>query len=337
MDLYSTNYLTGVVNSLQAPPSFLFDKYFTTEQTETSEEIHFDTESDVMGLAPFVSPVVEGKVMSNQGFTTSTFKPAYIKPKNVVDPGMALKRQKGEAIGGAYTPQQRLQMIVAATLANHRKLVARRLEWMAAKVLTTGKVTISGDQYQTREVDFKRLASHTFTASTLWSVSTANPLDDLQTWRDLILADSGSVAVDVVMEVGAWKAFRSNANVVKRLELQRRLGELPSLNQNAISGVGGALMGQVDGFNIWAYAGSYKDDSGAVQKMLPNGTVLMVGELGGVRAFGAIQDEEAGIQAIPYFSKSWVQPDPSRRFIMTQSAPLLVPYRTNASACATVL
>jgi hypothetical protein len=339
MDLYSTNYLTGVVNSLQTPPSFLLDHFFPTTQTETSEEIHFDVENDVMGLAPFVSPVVEGQILASQGFTTNTFKPAYIKPKSVVDPTRALKRYKGEPIAGAYSPQQRLQLIVADLLMTHRKLVARRLEWMAASVLCTGAVTITGERYQTRNVNFNRLASHnvTLASDAKWSNASANPLDDLQSWTDLILQDSGTSGLDVVLELSAWKAFRNNQYVAKRIEMQRGIGQAPSLSQDALNRIGGTFMGNVDGYNIWAYSGSYKDDQGVLKPMLPIGTVLVVGDMSGVQAFGAILDEAAGIQALPYFSKSWVQEDPSRRFLLTQSAPLLVPYRPNAAVAATVL
>ncbi|RWM89506.1 MAG: hypothetical protein EOR84_23935 [Mesorhizobium sp.] len=53
--------------------------------------------------------------------------------------------------------------------------------------------------------------------------------------------------------------------------------------------------------------------------------------------FRCILDEEAGIRAWPMFQKSWVEQDPSVRFIMTHSAPLTVPSRPNASFCATVI
>jgi hypothetical protein len=56
----------------------------------------------------------------------------------------------------------------------------------------------------------------------------------------------------------------------------------------------------------------------------------------GVRHFGAIRDLDAGIQARQYFVKSWREPDPSRQFLLMQSAPLLVPYRPNAVLSATV-
>ncbi len=339
MDLYSTNYLTGLVNSLQTPPSFLLDTFFSTVQTETSEEIHFDVEDDVMGLAPFVSPVVEGQIMAEQGFTTDTFKPAYVKPKHVVSPNRALKRYKGEPIAGAWTPEQRLRLIVADMLNMQLKMVRRRLEWMAASILRTGAVTVSGEKYQTRNVNFGRLASHAITLSTgsKWSDASVNPLDDLQNWAELILTDSGSSGLDTVMDIAAWKAFRNNAKVIDRIDKQRGIGQAPSMSQNAANRIGGTFMGNIDGFNIWVYSGAYKDTAGTVQKMLPSGTVILAGAIDGVQAYGAIQDEEAGLQALPYFSKSWVEKDPGRRFVMTQSAPLLVPYRPNASVCATVL
>jgi len=337
MDLFSTNYLTGLVNSLQIPPQFLLAMFFGGIQTEASEEIHFDVENDVMGLAPFVSPVVAGQIMTNQGYTTKTFKPAYVKPKNVWNPNQALKRSPGEQIGGILTPEQRMQLLVATTLQAHRKMVARRLEWMAAAILATGKVTISGEQYQTVEVNFGRDAALTTAPSTAWGQAGANPLNDLQTWSDLCLQKSGSAVRDWVMEVDAWKLFRADADVKARLDLQRALSQTPTMDQGAIRAIGGTFRGTIDGFNVWTYAGYYKAAAdGAVTPMLASGTVLGVGDMGGVQAYGAIQDERAGLQALPYFSKSWLEEDPARRLIMTQSAPLLVPYRPNASFMAKV-
>ena len=55
-----------------------------------------------------------------------------------------------------------------------------------------------------------------------------------------------------------------------------------------------------------------------------------------MRAYGAIRDEDAGFQALPYFAKSWAEQDPSVRYLLMQSAPLTVPYRINASCGITV-
>ena len=48
-----------------------------------------------------------------------------------------------------------------------------------------------------------------------------------------------------------------------------------------------------------------------------------------------IMDEKAAFKALRYFSKSWLEEDPAVRWLLMQSAPLVVPYRPNASLCAT--
>ena len=57
----------------------------------------------------------------------------------------------------------------------------------------------------------------------------------------------------------------------------------------------------------------------------------------GVRHHGAILDEAAGIRPLEYFVKSWSENDPPVRYMLMQSSMLLVPYRANASLCATVI
>jgi hypothetical protein len=216
------------------------------------------------------------------------------------------------------------------------------LEWMASQILQTGKVTISGDNYPAVQVDFLRDAALTiaFANANNWAQGVdVNPLDNLQDWALLTLQLVGANPVDVVMDVEAWKAFRNNPNVKERLTLQRQLGQMPTMAQDAMFGMeGGQYQGYIDNFNIFTYAGYYLDDNGATQPMLPKGTVLMSGpQLQGYRAFGAIKDERAGYQSMPYFVKSWLEEDPAVRYLLMQSAPLLVPYRPNAMLCATVL
>jgi hypothetical protein len=339
-DLFSTNVVNGVVASLLAPPSFFLDTFFPNVQTETTEEIHFDTMVKTRRLAPFVSPLVEGKVVATQGFKTNTFKPAYIKDKRVWDGNRALKRSPGEQIGGSLSPMQRMQAILGMELQDQLEILTRRQEWMASQVLVTGAVTVVGDNYPSVSVNFGRDSSLTVvkTGGTLWTDAGVNPLKDLQTWALSVLKLSGAMPDRAVMEVNAWEAFRENPFVIQRLNTQRTLGQAPSMAQSAATGEGGVFMGTVDGFNIYVYSGWYLDDSGTEQPMLPSGTVILGGpQIMGYKAYGAIRDEESGYQALPYFVKSWIQKDPAVRFILMQSAPLVVPYRPNAQLAATVL
>jgi hypothetical protein len=338
-DLFSTNVLNGVVADLKRPSSFLLDRFFPNVQTETSEEIHFDVDDAKRRLAPFVSPLVEGKVVAGRGYTTNTFKPAYIKDKRVFDANRPLKRSIGEQIGGSISPMDRLRAILAFELEDMLNMLTRRLEVMAATVLRTGAVTIVGDNYPSVSVNFGRDGAQTIalTNPNRWSDTGINPLNSLQDWAQIVLKKCGAMPTDVVMDVATWKVFHANTEVQKRLDLYRAIGAQPTMQLGAQITEGGVYMGSVDGFNIFVYSGWYVDDAGVEQPILPSGTVIMSGQLQGVRAYGAIRDEAAGYQAVPYYVKSWVEEDPAVRFVMMQSAPLVVPYRVNASLAATVL
>jgi hypothetical protein len=338
-DLFSTDVLTRVVASLKGNPQFLLDRFFPITQSETSEQIHFDTLIGTRRIAPFVSPLVEGQIVASKGYITSTFTPAYIKDKRVFDVNRPMKRSAGEQIGGSMQPMDRMRAIIAMDVQDQLDMLNRRLEVMAGQVLATGKATITGDKYPTVVVDFGRAPGNTILAAPLWSAAGSFPLDDLQNWAQIALQATGSLLNDVVMTVDVWKAFRNNQNVKDRLNLQRVYQTLPTMGMAAQITEGGVFMGEIDSFNIWVYSGWYVDPADGVEKpILPAGTVLLSSpQMEGVRAYGAIRDEEAGLQALPYFVKSWIEPDPSVRFIMMQSAPLLVPYRVNACIKVQVL
>ena len=48
-------------------------------------------------------------------------------------------------------------------------------------------------------------------------------------------------------------------------------------------------------------------------------------------------DDKAQWQALPVFPKMFTVPDPAGVFLLTQSAPLMVPLRPNASVLLNVL
>lgn len=338
-DLFSTDVLTRVVQSLLGNPQFILDRYFGTVQTETSEEIHFDVVDAKRRISPFVSPLVEGQIVASPGYKTATLKPAYIKDKRVFDMNKPLKRSPGEQLGGSMSPGERLRAMIASDLTDQLNMLRRRLEVMAVEVLVTGKSTIVGDKYPQAILDFGRAAGNSITASTLWTVGTAMPLDDLQDWSQLMLQQTGIMPTDVLMSVDAWKIFRNHANVKDRLALQRVYQSNPTMTQNPAIEEGGVFMGNIDTFNIYVYSGWYVDPADGNEKpIFPVKTVVLTSAgIEGVQAYGAIRDEQAGLQALPYFSKSWTEEDPSVRFLMLQSAPLVFPYRPNATFKAVVL
>lgn len=333
MDIFNTTVLARVVAELPQPAPFFLGSFFREEQRETSEEIHFDVDQGRRRLAPFVSPIVAGKVVRSKGYKTQTFVPAYVKDKRVFDAGRAFKRSIGERIGGDLSPEQRQQAALARDLQDQIDMLTRRQELMAVEALRTGKVIIEGDDYPRSELDFDRDPALTGTAATAWNAGGAKPLENVQNWSLLVTEKSGAAANIVVMDVKAWQKFSANKDVQVLLDRFRGRDAMNS----AIVGEGGRYVGSTGDLDIYVHVGWYENAAGNVTPYLPDNTVIVTSaDLDGVRAYGAIRDEEAGFQAMPYFAKSWLEKDPSVRYLLMQSAPLPVPYRINASGCWTV-
>lgn len=340
MDIFNTAVLNRVVDALPNPSSFLLDLGFRQEQTEDSEEIHFDVESDKPRITPFVHPMRAGKVVQDQGFRTDTFKPAYAKDKRVFDPSKPLKRAIGEQIGGNFTPEQRMQIAIRRSLDDQLSMLTRREAVMAAEALTLGRVTVSGEGYPTTVVDFQRDAALTIALAggSQWGDAGVSIVNSLEDWAALIQSKSGALGTTVVMDPLAWRLARADADFMKVFETRR--GSASTAETGPISrGFAGARnVGFVGDFDIWVYQDTYVDDDDVTQQMIPDNTVCLLDpvNLEGTRCYGAIRDPKAGYQARRFFSKSWDDEDPAVRWLLMQSAPLVVPYRVNASLAATV-
>ena len=341
MDIFSTHVLAKVVENLPTPSSFLLDTFFPNIQTSEKEEIFFDVTDSKPRITPFVSPLLPGKVVNGNGYQTKSFKPAYVKDKRRFDANIPFKRMAGETIGGNLSNAQRYERALATTLQDQLDNLTRREEVMAAEILRTGKTIVSGDGYPATTVDFGRDAALTkaLVSENTWSGAGSKPLDNLEDWAAEIQNKAGVVAKTVVMDPDAWKIFRSNASVEKYLDYRR--GTTNSLNKDPI--VRGKeskarYVGSIGDFDLWVYNDSYINDSGTLTNLLPSKTVVLGSKDGleGTRCYGAIHDEKANWTASRYFTKSWIEEDPSVRWLLLQSAPLVVPYRPNAVLCATI-
>lgn len=342
MDLFSTNYLMGVVQDLKVPPSWALGRYFTRQVTDESEEIHFDIVDRKRRVAPFVSPYAPGKLIDAAARKVSTFKPAYIKDKRPFDINRPFKRAVGETIGGNLSAQQRQQLAIVEELNDQLTMLDRRLELMSMEALRTGKVVITGEGYPSVTVDFGRDAALTganLAGTARWddAGTVADPLADLTTWALLSMQKSGVYPRDVVMATDTFRVFVNHAKVKDKWAAAnaRMQGSLVS---GAPLTEGAVYMGSLEGFDFFVYAGWYVDPADDTEKESFPAKSLMLASAGieGVRAFGAIKDQES-LQAVPFFPKSWTEPDPSIRYLMLQSAPLMVPTRPNATYYRKVL
>lgn len=337
MDIFSTDVLVRVVDQIVPQYSYLTRNFFPGYSQETGADVHFDVRKGSRRIAPFVHPTVQGQLVEKTGFHTTTLSPAYIKDKRVFDANAPFKRTAGEAIGGNLTPQERMDAMVRFELSDQIAMLNRRIEVMAGEVLATGKLTIEGELYPKVVLDFKRDATLTvpLSGASEWGDTGISPLDDLENWAELVFAKSGVRPRKVVMTLDAYKLFKNSAAVVKILDRYRANN---TVTGNVVEDDDGWFAGQIGGFDITVYAGTYIDPlDNTAKNILPPYTVILGGQgIQGYRAYGAIRDEAAGWAAMEYFPKSWTAEDPAVRYIMLQSAPILCPLYPDAMLSATV-
>lgn len=339
ISLYSTADLIGVIETLEPISSYWLDLCFPEVYTSDKEEILFDKITEGRKMAPFVSPMAQGKVMSSLGYETKVFKPAYLKPKSVVDPSKVLKRRAGEGLMGTLSLQQRYNAVVADILRDHRDMHQRRKEWMAANAIINGAVTVSGEGYETQNVDFGRDSNNevTLLSTAQWSNAASTPLKNLEDWSRQVRTKTNLPIRRFTMGLDAFEMFAAHADIKDRLDYRR--GTAMSINIDPTAGEVAEYRGNIGPFEIWTYYETFVDDAGATQEMLdPKAVVGTAGGNGamGLQCFGAIMDEDASFQTLELFPKMWKQPDPSVTYLMTQSAPLMVPRQIDATFKAVV-
>lgn len=343
IEVFSTTTLLGVLENLKRPVTGLLDRFFAEITQSQSEDIAFDIDTSKRYLAPFVHPLVSAPVKQMKGVETKIFRPAYIKEKARYTPDRPLRRGIGEGFGGTSTPEQRRALAVSSELAEQADRIIRRKEAMALEALMTGTLTISGiEEYPDTVVDFQRDESleadyvdNDLTGGNRWTVDGSDPNDNLDDMSEKFDKLCGAFVEDVVMDSDAWKAFRKNKKVLRDLELPKYdAGSIQNMEPNK-SGL--QYKGQYGGYRIWKYSGFYTAANGTETKSFSGGYALCIGQIDGTQHHGAIQDEESGNQPLEIFPKSWVTPEPSVRWIMSQSAPIVVPRRSNACGVLKVI
>ncbi|MGC0122414.1 capsid protein [Providencia rettgeri] len=348
MNIFDTNVLVQVVPNLKTSQNWLLDKFFPNVVESDTEEVSIDVDVGLRRMAPFVSPLVEGKLVESRKFQTNSFKPAYIKDKRAPDLRKPIKRQIGERIGGQYTAAERAELNLQLEMVDQIDMINRRLEWMASNALVSATVTVTGEGYETKVVNFGRAAELTVTlsGSDKWPIqvdagkTNTQPSDDIEDWAGRILKNSGAAATDIVFTTKSWKAFRLDTTIKDTAITFPALGPFGNqINAGTQVQKGAVYKGHWGNYDLWLYNDWYIDPVDNIEKpMIPDGSVIMSGaDLMGTRAFGAIIDPAFDYGPLAFAPKSWLEHDPAQRFLMMQSSPLVIPSRVNAALCATVV
>jgi hypothetical protein len=310
------------------PHMFLTKMFFSDRKLHSTRAIDFDIQKGKRRLAPFVNRLHKGKVVEREDLKTKRFEPPYLKPKTVTTAEEIMKRGAGESVyvqDGSNAPEARAAKILAEDVTGLQMMVNRRIEWMAAQSLFTGKIPVKGEgcDYEI-DLEYGSDQKKTLTGGAVWSAtSTSDPVGDLVKWARQIKKLTGKVPRAAVLGRNAAVSVEKNEAFTKALNNLRTeaglLGykDLPE---------GAQYIGYIAkaGLELYTYDEWYVDDeTGVEMEMVPENAVLVGASMARCRRhYGAIYDVEAGNFEVETFVKSWTEEDPSARFVLAQSAPI---------------
>ena len=337
-----TSALIGFYRETPAPSNYFRNLMVASVYMSDDEFIDFEKIYDGRKLAPLVIPTNQGRAIMSEASKAYRFKPAYLKPKDPINPSRALKRRPGEGIFSinALSPFARYLQILGDILRVHRESIERRLEWLAAQAAIYARVTLSGPDYPTTIVDFERDPAHTITLSgtgVVWTDINAPIIDQLNTWVQLArrAKNGGPITrVTIGKDVVPW--FNKNKQVQAERDLQVRSTE--GVRTAVIrNGDYSEMIFKLGSLEIWTTSDFYDLPGGGTADFMPaNGVLLSGPNINMVECYGAILDVDAQLKAMPVFPKQWKNEDPSVVYVMTQSSPLQVPVNPNNTVFVTV-
>ena len=340
--IFDTNQLILMVPTLFRAQQFLLNTFFPAESMSDTEFVSIDVEIGKRRMAPFCSPMVEGKMVESLRYQTNIFKPPYIKDKRAPDLRKPIRRMIGERIGGTLSGTEREQANLTYELEDQVQMIDRRLEWMAAQAMLGGSVTLSGEGFPTTLIDFGRSTTLTvvLAGNDRWGIP-ANynpagkdpvPTQTIETMQYRVLKKSGAVVTDIVFTTTPFTLFLNSilAEGAIKFPVLNPSGNI--LNPGAQIQRGAVLKGQWGQYRLWVYNDWYVDDNNVEQMMIPDGWIVAGGpDLMGIRAFAQILDPDFNYEALKYAPKTWTKKDPAQRIMLMQSSPIVIPSRPDAS------
>jgi hypothetical protein len=346
ISIFETRVMLKALEQMKLSSTFLRDTFFKNTTKSESENVDIDIYKGKRKISVYVSPYSQGKVRARDGYETKTYKPPYIKEKRTTTASDFFKRSIGENIYSETSPSQKASEQLAKDLLEMDSCITRAEELQAAQALFQGKVILKKQKddgtFVNEEIDYLQADTHkiTLTGNDLWSDKTnSQPLAKLRGLRRLLIQDSG-VSPDVLIfsseAIDAFLAHPDIKGIGGLSPIKVQLGQInPQLLPNGVT-YWGYL--QDIACDIYSYDEWYLDPSDNTEKaMVPAKKIFM----GSTKArmdklYGCIKDLSA-MYPVARFPKSWEEEDPSARFLLMQSAPLLVPTQIDSFLSAQVL
>ena len=346
MDIYDTRAQLAAIDLLPPEYTFLHDMTVRDGGTVEDDKAIYDYRKGSRKMAPVVHAGTGGVLMEREGFQTREIGFCTIAPERVIEINQLYGRSFGERVLGQMTPAERARKMQTKDLLEMRAAIQRRREHMARQVALTGKLEMFEYTNEGRSKKANLIADYGFTNnfvpgadSANWDQVGAKIESDMQKMLDLAYAGLGFVEW-IIMAPDVANALLYNSDYVKRLDI--RNVDIGDINAK-YRGQGVRFVGHnIDGVEMYSFAGTYVDDDGLQKPIIPSGKLIMGHKGMLIEYHGPVtQVEKADGDPITYIKKevplkySSIESNSTKNRLT--SRPTIVPENIDGWVVATVL
>lgn len=319
-DVFHYRTLTKGINEITTRPNFLTNLilnhpaaraplYFPTKTVE------FDVKTGSQNILPFMKRRDRAIMQLLPQYTHHIVEPPTLKHgDDLVYDEIFTERWFDELALSNSIARNHVMMRINEIQTNLRERIENTIEWMLAQILTSGKITYSGDNDRF-EFDFN-VPTAFLDATATWKDATAiTPLEDIRTWKKLINKATGFSNFIALATPDVAEALMDNTAIASKLD-KRSDGSSIGFDFPRIGVLNGITIYEFDE-QVIGHAGTEIDLQGASDYF-----ILLAPEA--IRMYYAASFNRQGPVMDKYYSWSEETKDPEGFKIYAQSHPVPV-------------
>lgn len=322
--------LTESVNQLKPVPSFLRNLLFKRKNNFATTSVLVDIKTAPEKVSALVKRGNPAKVVENLGQKAIQIEPPQLRDKKFLRPSDLYYTRGADApvfVPGGQPGNDPIMQMRKKKIGEEQRDLHDRQERTVERLIAlglAGSYSIAQDD-GTYSIDFSMPAANkpSLTTTAKWDApDTCTPLKNIRQWKLVAKKASGKIPNHCVMNSNTFEYWLAAAEVKEYLDLKNvNLGSVETAQD--IIDAGAEYKGSIDGEKYYTYDAVYTDDNGVQQFMIPDGYVALLSPAGDHRLlYAGIEDLEAGNVVADYFSKDWIEKDPSGLWLLVESHPL---------------
>lgn len=338
VNYYDPKTLRGVIRKVQPVKTFFKSRFFSESVTFPSETVSFEFYENRRRLAPFTNSRLGSQALNRDGYEVRTYHTPLISPERVITNDTLAMKLLGESpYNSGVSPDERAAKIAANDLSELLDSIARRQEYMCARVKQDGRLTISGKGFS-ESVDYGFTNIETCAQADKWT-SSYDIILKLKT-KAMLLRKAGVNPNMLILGTNAAEALLDNTKITKLLDLRRvDLGEIrPQELEDGVEYIGRLAMPGLF-CDIYSYNEFYYDeDSGDSFPYLDTDcAILQSASESNTMLHGAVtyiddKTREYITEMNEYVPQTWTEINPPVKHISVSSRPLPMPHDINGWA-----